>query len=388
MANDLKVLTVFGTRPEAVKMAPVIKKLEKTPGITLEVCVTAQHRQMLDQVLDVFEINPDYDLDLMKEDQSLAQITANVITQLDHVIQASEPDWLLAQGDTTTVMAASILSYYHRVKFGHIEAGLRTSTKWLPFPEEINRRVTSVIADLHFAPTQLARQNLLNEGIPQQQVYVTGNPVIDALHAILLQEAGKRTAEILQAAGIENSQPPMSPQDRFYASPRLVLVTAHRRESFGSGLVSIFEAVKELAEHYQNQVQFIYPVHLNPNVQAPAREILDGLPNVHLIEPLDYRTFAHLMNFACLVLTDSGGLQEEAPALGIPVLVMRNETERPEGIQAGTAQLVGTSKESIVEHTQALLEDAGQYYQLANAVNPYGDGKASERIVEALLNTG
>jgi UDP-N-acetylglucosamine 2-epimerase (non-hydrolysing) len=367
--SKLKVLSIFGTRPEAVKMAPVVRRLANTSGVESLVCVTAQHREMLDQVLDLFGIEAHFDLDLMRPDQSLSELTAAVFTDLAPVFKEVMPDWILIQGDTTTVMAAALLAYYHRVRIGHVEAGLRTSDKWQPFPEEINRRVASVVTDLHFAPTNWARENLIKEGIPPNQIVVTGNPVIDALKQVIAQPYDL-SKDIL--SGLREDQ-------------RVILVTAHRRENFGEPLRRVFTALRYIAEIYSEEIVIIYPVHLNPNVYGPAHEMLGDVPNIRLIEPLDYLPMVHLMAGAYLVLTDSGGLQEEAPALGRPVLVMREVTERPEAIQAGTARLVGTSKEKIIEQTQLLLDFPDEYQVMAQAVNPYGDGHAAERIVEALI---
>jgi UDP-N-acetylglucosamine 2-epimerase (non-hydrolysing) len=367
---DLKVLSIFGTRPEAVKMAPVIHQLTKTEGIESLVCVTGQHREMLDQVLDLFNIDVNFDLDLMKPDQSLSELTAAIFNDLDPILREVRPDWILIQGDTTTVMAAALLAYYHRIRIGHVEAGLRTADKWQPFPEEINRRVASVVTDLHFAPTNWAMENLLKEGIPSNQVVVTGNPVIDALKQVIAQPYDISKGIL---PGLRENQ-------------RVILVTAHRRENFGEPLRRIFSALRTIAEQYAEDVLIVYPVHLNPNVHGPAHEILGDVPNIRLIEPLDYLPMVHLMERAYLVLTDSGGLQEEAPALGRPVLVMREVTERPEAIQAGTARLVGTDRKRIIEQTRLLLDHPHEYEIMAQAVNPYGDGHAAERIVEALVD--
>jgi UDP-N-acetylglucosamine 2-epimerase (non-hydrolysing) len=364
-----RVLSIVGTRPEAVKMAPVIKLLTTTPNVESLVCVTAQHRQMLDQVIELFEIKPNYDLNLMQHDQSLPDLTAAVFTELDLVIKDARPDWILVQGDTTTVMATALLAYYHHVRVGHVEAGLRTGDKWQPFPEEINRRVAGVVADLHFAPTEHARENLLSEGVLPDRIAVTGNPVIDALQTIIARPFSFDDGPL---RGI--------PWDR-----RIILVTAHRRENFGGPLKSIFRALKRIAEKYSNEVHLVYPVHLNPNVLGPAREMLGEIANVTLVEPLDYLPMVHLMKKAYLVLTDSGGLQEEAPALGSPVLVMREKTERPEAIDAGTAVLVGTDSDRIVAETIRLLDDDKAYQRMARAVNPFGDGHAAERIVGELI---
>ncbi len=365
----LRVLSIFGTRPEAVKMAPVVRRLQETPGVAAKVCVTAQHRQMLDQVLDLFEIRPDYDLDLMQPHQALAALSAAAFSGLDPVLAEVRPDWVLVQGDTTTVMAAALLAYFHHARVGHVEAGLRTGDKWQPFPEEINRRVAGVVADLHFAPTAWARDNLVREGVPLESIIVTGNPVIDALRSI----AG-RPYDFAEGplAGV--------PPDR-----RILLVTAHRRENFGAPLRDVFGALRQIAREYAGDVHIVYPVHLNPAVHGPAHEMLDGLPNVTLTDPLDYLPMVHLMKRAVLVLTDSGGLQEEAPALGTPVLVLRRVTERPEAVEAGTARLVGTDPVRILTETRRLLDDPEALTAMARAVNPYGDGHAAERIVTALL---
>ena len=365
----LRVLSIFGTRPEAVKMAPVIRRLASEPRVESVVCVTAQHREMLDQVLNLFSIRPDFDLDLMRPDQPLADLTAVLFTGLDPVLREARPDWVLIQGDTTSAMAASLLAYYHRARVGHVEAGLRTGDKWQPFPEEINRRVAGTIADLHFAPTDWARQNLLHEGVPPERVIVTGNPVIDALRDVAARHYDVNRGPL---AAI--------PWER-----RVILVTAHRRENFGRPLENIFTALRTLAETYPKDIHLVYPVHLNPNVRGPAHRLLGNLPNVSLIEPLDYLPMVHLMKRAYLVVTDSGGLQEEAPALGTPVLVLREVTERPEAIEAGTARLVGTDPATILSETRRLLDDPAARQAMAHAANPYGDGHAAERIVKALV---
>ncbi len=368
--HPLRVLSIFGTRPEAVKMAPVIRRLAITSDVASVVCVTAQHRQMLDQVLDLFEIKPDYDLDIMKSDQSLSELTAALFSGLDPVLQCVQPDWVLVQGDTTTVVAAALIAYYHGVRVGHVEAGLRTGDKWQPFPEEINRCVAGVVADLHFAPTTLARDNLLHEGTPPDRILVTGNPVIDALQDIIARPYELESGPL---AGI--------PWDR-----RVILVTAHRRENFGQPLENIFSALLRIAKSYSERVHLVYPVHLNPNVYDPAHSMLGGVSNITLLEPLDYLHMVHLMNRAYLVLTDSGGIQEEAPAVGTPVLVLRRVTERREAIEAGTALLVGTDPERIVAETSRLLDDSELHAEMARAVNPFGDGQAAERIVEGLIS--
>ncbi len=365
----LRVLSVFGTRPEAVKMAPVVQQLKHTPGIESFVCVTAQHRQMLDQVLELFSIVPDVDLDLMRDDQTLPQMSAAIFTHLDPVLANFKPDWVLVQGDTTTVAITALLAYYHRIKVGHVEAGLRTHDKWQPFPEEINRRVAGVAADLHFAPTEWSRQNLLREGVPENKIALTGNPVIDALQVVAAQPMPKSIGSLLKSLNADGK--------------RLILVTAHRRENFGEPLESICEALKRLAS--RGDVEIVYPVHLNPNVKEPVHRLLGNIPHVTLLPPLDYLPLVHLMKQASLVLTDSGGIQEEAPAFGVPVLVLREVTERPEGVEAGTLKLVGTDAERIISQAASLLDDPAEYAKMAKAVNPFGDGHAAERIVKALV---
>lgn len=365
----MRVLSVLGTRPEAVKMAPVIARLKATDGVTSQVCVTAQHRQMLDQVLQLFQIDPDFDLDLMKPNQSLPDLTAAVATGLAPVVRESKPDWILIQGDTTTVMVAALLGYYQGVRVGHVEAGLRTGDKWQPFPEEINRRIASVLADLHFAPTETARSNLLQEGISAERIFVTGNPVIDALVQIR-DQVRDHVPDVIKEL----------PRDR-----KLILVTAHRRESFGAPLEAIFRALARLARDYSGEIEIVYPVHLNPSVRVPAHDALGDIDNIHLIEPVDYLTMVALMQRAYMILTDSGGIQEEAPALGVPVLVLREKTERPEALEAGTARLVGTDQDVILREAARLIANPEAYREMAQARNPFGDGHAAERIVSALL---
>ena len=372
----MKILSVFGTRPEAVKMAPVVRQLAQTAGVEARVCVTAQHRQMLDQVLEVFQIQPDYDLDLMRDDQTLAQVSAAIFTKLDPILVDFQPDWVLAQGDTTTVAITSLLSYYRRVRFGHVEAGLRTHDKWQPFPEEVNRRVAGVVADLHFAPTDAARQNLLSEGINDSLIRVTGNPVIDALTIVAQQSEPLEISNLLASIGLTTSR---------LTTSRLILVTAHRRENFGQPLEDVCEALRQLAS--RGDVEIVYPVHLNPNVQEPVQRLLGNVPHITLLPPLDYLPLVHLMKRARIILTDSGGIQEEAPAFGVPVLVLREVTERPEGVAAGTLKLVGTDTRRIVEEATRLLDDPSAHAEMARASNPFGDGHASERIIEALLQT-
>ncbi len=370
----MRILSVFGTRPEAIKMAPVIRELERRSqsGVESLVCVTGQHREMLDQVLQLFGITPDYDLAVMEENQTLAGVAAAVLARLEPVLREVKPDWVLVQGDTTTVAAASLAAFYARAKVGHVEAGLRTYDKWQPFPEEINRRVAGVVADLHFAPTERSRQNLLREGIPAEQILVTGNPVIDALHWVAsLPSDGK-----LPGGDLSTLAP---------SHTRVILVTAHRRENLGRPLEKICLALRELAARYGDALRIIYPVHLNPNVWGPVHRLLGEVPNIILLPPLDYLPLVHVMRRAHLVLTDSGGIQEEAPGLGKPVLVLRDVTERPEAVEAGTVRLVGTEQSRIVAETERLLEDPIEYQRMARAVNPYGDGRAAERIVDALV---
>lgn len=371
--KPLRVLSIFGTRPEAVKMAPVVRALAQTPGIDSRVCVTAQHRQMLDQVLNLFEIQPDVDLNLMRPDQSLPQLTASILTALDPVLESLSPDWILVQGDTTTVMAAALLGFYRNIRVGHVEAGLRTRDRRQPFPEEINRRIAGVVADLHFAPTEHSRQNLLKENVPPDDIIVTGNPAIDALQTIGSCPPPPEVLSLLEQRGIGPG------------GKQLILVTAHRRENHGQGMENICCALREIAETYRDRLELIYPVHLNPHVQEPVYRLLSGIPNITLTPPQDYLPMVHLMRRAVLVLTDSGGIQEEATSLGIPALVLREVTERPEGVEAGVLKLVGADTGRIVRETCRLLEDPQAYRQMATAANPFGDGHAAERIVAALL---
>ena len=374
MPHNLKVLSIIGTRPEAVKMAPVVQALSQTDDIAAAVCVTAQHRQMLDQVLEVFDIKPDFDLNLMRPNQSLAQITADVFTALEPVLEQVQPDWLLVQGDTTTVMVSALMGYYHRIKVGHVEAGLRTHNKWQPFPEEINRRIAGVTADLHFAPTELSRQNLLAEGIDDWRIKVTGNPVVDALQQIIARPSPLGAKHLLMQMGIADQ------------SKQLVLVTAHRRENFGKPLEDICLAIRQLAEEYAGEMHILYPVHLNPNVQEPVYRLLRDVPNITLTDPLDYLPLVHIMKHADMILTDSGGIQEEAAALKIPTLVLREVTERPEGLQTGVLKLVGTNPERIIQAARVLFNKPAAHEKIQNLQNPFGDGFAAKRIVEAVLN--
>jgi UDP-N-acetylglucosamine 2-epimerase (non-hydrolysing) len=370
----MRVLTVFGTRPEAIKMAPVVKALDRAgAAIESRVCVTAQHREMLDQVLSLFAIEPDWDLNLMRAGQSLSQVTSRVLHGIQEVLQLWRPDIVLVHGDTTTSFAAALAAYYERVGVGHVEAGLRTGDRYSPWPEEINRRLTGGLATYHFAPTVNARDNLCREGIPAQTIWITGNTVVDALLEtvrVSRKEPGIRKALSSEFAFLDPSK-------------QFIVVPGHRRENFGHGFEAICRALRRLS--LRPDTQIVYPVHLNPNVQRPVSDILVGVPNIHLIEPLDYISFVGLMDRAELIITDSGGIQEEAPALGKPVLVMRDTTERPEAVEAGTVRLVGADEGRIVREAERLLNDPEAYQAMVNAHNPYGDGRAAERIVDALL---
>ncbi|MGI9149505.1 MAG: non-hydrolyzing UDP-N-acetylglucosamine 2-epimerase [Chloroflexota bacterium] len=366
----LKVLTVFGTRPEAVKLGPVIRELGRYPDrILSRVCVSAQHRDMLDQVLHIFGIQPDYDLNVMQADQTPTRVAAAVLSRLEPILLDEQPDWVLVQGDTTTVAAAALAAFYARCRVGHVEAGLRTRDRWQPFPEEINRRVAAVIADRHFAPTARSRDNLLRADVPAGAVLVTGNTGIDALRWITAQPEGVEVLELLGGSG----------------ASRVVLVTAHRRENFGEPMRNICLALRDLAERYGNAIRIIYPVHRNPNVWGPVHELLADIPNITLRPPLDYLPNLQLMKRAYLVITDSGGIQEEAPGLGVPALVLREVTERPEGVATGALRLVGTARDRIVSEASRLLDNSAEYERMANAENPFGDGHAAERIVASLL---
>jgi len=366
------VLVVFGTRPEAIKLCPLVLELRKhSSDFKTTVCVTAQHREMLDQVLDIFDVRPDYDLDLMRQDQSLAYITSNCLNRIGETIERALPDILLVQGDTTTSFAASLAAYYNKVPVGHVEAGLRTYDKYSPFPEETNRRLTSAIADIHFAPTGTNRDNLLREGIPEDRIVVTGNTVIDALFWVRrkIRANEKPYAEL---AGVDPGR-------------RMILITGHRRENFGMRFAEICGAFKRLAERHQD-ISIVYPVHLNPNVRRPVHEILAGVENVKLVEPVDYELFVYLMDRSYFIISDSGGIQEEAPSLGKPVLVTRDTTERPEAVAAGAVKLVGADPQKIVVEAELLLSDRAAYSRMANVENPYGDGHACRRITESLLH--
>jgi len=369
-----KVLLVFGTRPEAIKMAPLVKAFEKEKTIILKVCVTAQHRKMLDQVLDIFDIRPDYDLNLMKPGQDLYDITANVLLGMKDVLNDFQPDIVLVHGDTTTTSATSLAAFYQKIKIGHIEAGLRTGDMYSPWPEEANRQITGILANYHFTPTEISKQNLIKENKNELSILVTGNTVIDALF-LVLEKIEK--SKILKEKIIKK----LNSQYIINKNQKIILVTGHRRENFGEGFINICEALKDIAMSNPH-VDIVYPVHLNPNVQKPVKEILSNVPNVFLIEPLEYKPFVYLMSKAYFIITDSGGVQEEAPAIGKPVLVMRDTTERPEAIDAGTVKLVGTNKDTIVKEANRLLTHLTEYEKMSKAHNPYGDGKACKKIVE------
>ena len=375
-----KISIIFGTRPEAIKLAPIILKLRKHPEIECNVCVTAQHREMMDQVLDVFDIKPDVDLDIMRPDQSLAEITSKGVVQIDAYLTTTKPDLMLVQGDTTTTFVAALTAFYHNIVVGHVEAGLRTGNLKAPWPEEVNRILTTRLSTLHFAPTETNKNNLISEGIDSSNIYVTGNTVIDALF-IAIKKIKVKSPEI-QGLGRYKSLDKKS----------IVLITGHRRENFGKGLESICKAIAELAKRFPDTL-FTYPVHMNPNVKSTVRRILGGnelydekLPNILLIDPLPYLPFVALMERSELILTDSGGVQEEAPSLGKPVLVMRETTERLEAVEAGTAKLVGTSFRNIVNETSRLLTDKAAYQRMSQTRNPYGDGQATERILNIILS--
>ena len=374
----VKILAVFGTRPEAIKMAPVVHALRNK--VDVKVCVTAQHRQMLDQVLELFDITPDYDLDIMKPGQDLFDVTSKVLLGIKEILQSVNPDIVLVHGDTTTSMAVAMAAFYLRIPVGHVEAGLRTYDINSPFPEEFNRQLTSKITELHFAPTEISRQNLLDEMVPDSQIFVTGNTVIDALLSMV------EKARIVDFSDTLLKRMPFLKQEKS-GMPRIILVTGHRRENFGLGFEEICHALSVVANENPD-IHIIYPVHLNPNVREPVNRILSNLNNVHLIEPMEYLTFIKLMDLSYLILTDSGGIQEEAPSLGKPVLVMRDTTERPEAVESGTVKLVGTNKNDIVKMVNRLLTDSNFYMQMSKSHNPYGDGKAGGIICDILVNRG
>lgn len=379
-----KIILVFGTRPEAIKMAPLVKEFQKHPeSFETIVCVTGQHREMLDQVLKIFDIKPDYDLNIMKQGQDLYEVTSRVLLGMRDVLKETKPDVVLVHGDTTTSTAAAIAAFYQQIPVGHVEAGLRTHNIYSPWPEEMNRQITGRIAEYDFAPTPLSRQNLLNEGVSEDKIIVTGNSVIDALYWVVdkiknSNELSDSLKEILLNAGYDTN--------RLNDGRKLVLITGHRRENFGDGFISMCKAIKTLTEKYPD-VDFVYPMHLNPNVRKPIHEVfgdnLEGLGNMFFIEPLEYLSFVYLMEKSTIVLTDSGGIQEEAPGLGKPVLVMRDTTERPEALEAGTVKLVGTNYDKIVSEVSKLIDDSKYYDTMSKAVNPYGDGMACERIVKS-----
>ena len=380
-----KVMLVFGTRPEAIKMAPLVKKFQEYPEqFETIVCVTGQHREMLDQVLTIFDIKPDYDLNIMKQGQDLYDVTARVLTGMRDVLKEAQPDVVLVHGDTTTSTAAALASFYQQIPVGHVEAGLRTHNIYSPWPEEMNRQITGRIATYHFAPTPLSKQNLLTEAVKESDISVTGNTVIDALYMVVDKIKNDKALDrelnaLLVKAGYD--------VNRLEGGKKLVLITGHRRENFGDGFINMCSAIKTLTEKYP-EVDFVYPMHLNPNVRKPIHEVfgedLNGLNNMFFIEPLEYLSFVYLMEKSTIVLTDSGGIQEEAPGLGKPVLVMRDTTERPEALEAGTVKLVGTNYDKIVNEVSALLDDETYYNEMSRAVNPYGDGLACERIVNTL----
>lgn len=364
----IKVMSIFGTRPEAIKMAPLVKKLNEDSQIQSVLCVTAQHREMLDQVLDLFGLTPDYDLNIMKPNQTLSMITANVLTGLDPILEKEKPDIVLVHGDTSTTFSAALAAFYHRIPVGHVEAGLRTYDMYSPFPEEVNRVLTGHLTSVHFAPTQRNADNLIQEGIDPEKIIITGNTVIDALLEVA-DRPYEFEDETLKHIDFENK--------------RVIAVTCHRRENLGEYMHNIFEAIREIAEDFED-VEVVYPVHMNPKVRAAASEVFGGCANIHLIEPLSYQPFVNLMAKSYFIITDSGGMQEEAPSLGKPVLVVRKETERPEAVSAGTVKLAGVRRETIAALARELLTDRKAYDAMSKASNPYGDGTACDKILEAL----
>jgi UDP-N-acetylglucosamine 2-epimerase (non-hydrolysing) len=372
-----KILLVFGTRPEAIKMAPLVKALQKdVVNFHTKVCVTAQHREMLDQVLNLFQIVPDFDLDIMQPEQDLYDVMSNILLSIRLVLEEFKPDIILVHGDTSTTFATSLAAYYQKIKIGHVEAGLRTGDLYSPWPEEGNRRLTGVLTDFHFAPTETSKQNLLSEGVDKSSIFITGNTVIDALQLALNRVDTDESLRLKIESAIVHS-------GFKELDSKFILVTGHRRENFGQGLLNICEALKILAENNPN-INILYPVHLNPNVRNPVNELLSNIRNIQLVEPFQYEEFIYLMRKSYLILTDSGGIQEEAPNLGKPVLVMRDATERPEAVEAGTVKLVGSDQESIVKEVQTLLDDSNEYQIMSKAHNPYGDGCASQKIVNRL----
>lgn len=369
-----KILLVFGTRPEAIKMAPLVIELKKQSSLDIKICVTGQHREMLDQVLDLFQLKPDFDLNVMKSQQTLSSISISILEGLNSVFNEFIPDWVLVHGDTATTFSAALASYYNQIKVGHVEAGLRTGDIRSPWPEEGNRKLTAAICDVHFAPTVSAKNNLISENVSKDRILVTGNTVVDALQSInnVIESNIEIRSNLHEKFSFLSSE------------ERLVLITGHRRENFGDSFINICKSIKELASANPD-VRFVYPVHLNPNVQGPVQSILQGIDNVHLIQPLEYLEFVFLMSSSYLILTDSGGIQEEAPSLGKPVLVMRDTTERPEAVEAGTVILVGTNQQNITNNVQKLLDNKQAYEKMSKAHNPYGDGTASKQIVNWLL---
>ncbi|MBI2082699.1 MAG: UDP-N-acetylglucosamine 2-epimerase (non-hydrolyzing) [Deltaproteobacteria bacterium] len=367
----IKVLVTFGTRPEAIKLAPVIHALKNRKGFEVVVCVTSQHREMLDQVLSLFNIQPDIDLNVMKPNQNLMQLTSEILVALKKVFEEVKPDWLIVQGDTTTTFAASLAGFYSKIRVAHVEAGLRTDDKYHPYPEEINRRLTGVLTDFHFAATEKARENLIREGVASEKIVVTGNTVIDALLSVVHKVRDGRRKIFQERFSMLDS------------SKKLILVTGHRRESFGEHFENICNSLYQIAEQ-EPDVEIVYPVHLNPNIRIPAHQILGQHPRIHLLEPLEYEPFVYLMDQSYIILTDSGGIQEEAPSLGKPVLVIRNKTERPEGVEAGAAKVIGRSTQDIVRETRHLLQNETLYKKMSRVRNPYGDGTASDRIALTL----
>lgn len=367
--NKIKVMTIFGTRPEAIKMCPLVNELKRRKEIDCKVCVTAQHREMLDQVLDIFNLTPDYDLNIMKNKQTLSTITTSVLNGLDKIFAVEKPNLVLVHGDTTTTFAASLSAFYNKIKIGHVEAGLRTYNKYSPFPEEANRVLTGHIADLHFAPTKTSKENLLKESISENSIFITGNTVIDAMASTVEEDYVFENKELNKID---------------FKNKKVIMVTAHRRENWGKPLENICNSLKSLALEHKD-VEIVYLVHLNPLVQNTAKEILENIPNVHLLAPLDLKETHNLMNKSYLIMTDSGGIQEEAPHLGKPVLVLRDTTERPEAVKAGTVKVVGTNIDLILKLANELLTDKEEYIKMSNSVNPYGDGRASQRIVDSIL---
>lgn len=368
--KKLKVMTIFGTRPEAIKMAPLVKKLEEYKEIESIVCLTAQHREMLDMVVELFDIHPDYDLNVMQHGQSISDITVKVLKGIEEVLIKVKPDVVLVHGDTSTTFVGALAAFYQKIKVAHVEAGLRSGNIYSPYPEEMNRKLTTNLANIHFAPTTGNYENLIKEGLDPKNIFITGNTVIDALLSVVEDDY------IFENELLNNID---------YENKKVIVMTCHRRENWGQPMEDIFEAVSELALENKN-VEIIFPVHLNPNIRSLAKEKMGQCENIHLIEPLDYKPFANLLNKAYLILTDSGGIQEEAPALGKPILVMRTETERPEAVEAGTVKIIGVEKAKVKEEVEKLLSDKSAYEEMANAINPYGDGSASEKTVEALLH--